>query len=67
MKTIYITLGVGMFALSCQKAKISLADHFSRTETCELTEMTEYPADSILHPDFIFTHDDFIHLSEPES
>jgi hypothetical protein len=43
-----------------------LTDYFSEIQTCELKEMTEYPVDSIGHPDFIFSHEDCIILSEPQ-
>jgi hypothetical protein len=36
------------------------------TQACKLIEMVEYPSDSIGHADFIFSHGDFIILSEPK-
>ncbi|MDR1646089.1 MAG: TolB-like 6-bladed beta-propeller domain-containing protein [Tannerellaceae bacterium] len=43
-----------------------MTDYFSETDVCALKEIVEYPADSIGHADFIFSHGDYILLSEPK-
>jgi hypothetical protein len=66
MNKIFTVICIGLFVVSCQKTSTSFVDYFSQIQDCNLTEMMEYPADSIGHADFIFSHEDFILLSEPK-
>jgi hypothetical protein len=67
MNKILTVICTGLFVISCQKTTTSFTDSFSQKQVCNLAEMMEYPADSIGHADFIFSHEDFILLSEPKS
>jgi hypothetical protein len=66
MNKILITLSLSLIFISCQNDKTFLSDYFSEIQECELKEMMEYPTDSIGHADFIFSHGDYIILSEPK-
>ena len=66
-KIIIIILLISMGVISCQKAaKNFLTNDFSHTENYTLTEVVDYPVDSIGHADFIFSNEDYIILVEPQ-
>jgi hypothetical protein len=67
MKKRLFTLSLIMILVSCQEeSKVFLTGYFDKIQEYELKEMTEYPYDSIGHPDAIFSHGDYIILSEPK-
>jgi hypothetical protein len=65
-RNVFVLLIFIIILAGCNKEKVFLTDYFSKTEQCNLTEMTEYPVDSIGAPNYIFSVDDYIFLSEPK-
>ncbi|MDR1120634.1 MAG: TolB-like 6-bladed beta-propeller domain-containing protein [Dysgonamonadaceae bacterium] len=67
IKKILILLTVSIAFVSCQeKRDFLLTDYFPEIQVCKLQKMKEYPVDSIGHADFIFSHGDYLLLSEPK-
>jgi hypothetical protein len=66
MKKILLTFSISLIIVSCQEKGNFLTDYFDKIQEYELKEVTEYPHDSIGHPDMIFSHEDYIILSEPK-
>jgi hypothetical protein len=50
---------------ACEKSAQKMSDYFNHKETGILTELN-YPNDSIGKPDFIYSFDDYIILSDPQ-
>lgn len=53
--------------VSCKDKKVLLSSLFQDNEVSYSLKKSDYPVDSILKPDFIYSFDDFIILSEPQS
>jgi hypothetical protein len=68
MKKIIFTLSIiSIVLVSCQEEKkLFLTEYFDKIQECELKEITGYPYDSIGNPRDIFSHEDYIILSEPQ-
>ncbi|MDR2909960.1 MAG: TolB-like 6-bladed beta-propeller domain-containing protein [Bacteroidales bacterium] len=68
MKKILLSIVVSIFIVlvSCKNDKVLLSSLFPDNEIYHLKELN-YPEDSILKPDFIYSFGDFILLSEPKS
>jgi hypothetical protein len=66
MKKIIILLGICLIIVSCQESKTLLIDYFDTIQEYELKEIVKYPCDSIGHSNIIFSHEDYIILSEPK-
>ncbi|MDR1338699.1 MAG: TolB-like 6-bladed beta-propeller domain-containing protein [Prevotellaceae bacterium] len=66
MKKIIVLLNICLIIVSCQESKTLLIDYFDKIQEYELKEIVKYPWNSIGHPDMIFSHEDYIILSEPK-